>query len=57
MFIGEAERSIVGSAAIYAAVTNTLLCLTKGIRLAVCEVMLVERERDRAVGYAVQTCY
>ena len=29
MFIGVAERSTVGSAAIYAGVTNTFLCLTK----------------------------
>jgi hypothetical protein len=62
MFIGGAERSIVGSAAIYTGVTNTFLCLDKGmrqntdyldrIRRTENAVMSVQTDRERAVGYA-----
>jgi len=55
MFIGEAERSSVGSAAIYAGVTNTFLRLTKAwdrIRHAVNAVLSVDRNQSRVVGYA-----
>lgn len=65
MFIGEAKRSTVGSAAIYAGATNTFSCLTKAwvriqiiwiqdldrISRAVHAVMSAESGRDRAVGY------